>query len=162
MDYEQIRSIFIENAWLNVNMDYGLLHVQLATPILVFFILLFMIFMLNKLLFQPVLQTLDGRLKIIDESNKSVSSTKEEIAKLSQEYEEQLASARAEINQMYQAARQAAQERKDEILQQARKAGEEEIEKGRTALSEEIQQARKQLQNAAQDLAEHTTDRLLN
>ena len=58
MDFKQA---IIENAWGGFNMDYGLLHLQLATPLTVLAFILLMIFLLNKLFFQPVLRTLDQR-----------------------------------------------------------------------------------------------------
>jgi hypothetical protein len=48
MDFKQA---IIENAWGGFNMDYGLLHLQLATPLTVLAFILLMIFLLNKLFF---------------------------------------------------------------------------------------------------------------
>ena len=58
MDFKQA---IIDNAWGGISVDYGLLHLQLATPVVVLIILFIMIFTLNKLLFQPVLRTLENR-----------------------------------------------------------------------------------------------------
>ena len=58
MDFKQA---IIENAWGGFSVDYGLLHLQLATPFAVMIVLFIMIYALNKLLFQPVLRTLDNR-----------------------------------------------------------------------------------------------------
>ncbi len=62
----------IENAWGGFSMDYGLLHLQLATPFAVLIVLFIMIYALNKLLFQPVLRTLDNRNQAIAKSQQSV------------------------------------------------------------------------------------------
>ncbi len=67
MDFKQA---IIENAWGGFNMDYGLLHLQLATPLTVLAFILLMIFLLNKLFFQPVLRTLDQRKENIQGSMK--------------------------------------------------------------------------------------------
>ena len=48
MDFKQA---IIENAWWGVSIDYGMLHLQLATPTAVLIIILLMIVALNKLLF---------------------------------------------------------------------------------------------------------------
>ena len=53
MDFKQA---IIDNAWGGISVDYGLLHLQLATPVVVLIILFIMIFTLNKLLFEPVLR----------------------------------------------------------------------------------------------------------
>jgi len=101
MSYEEIKKLIIENAWFDFNVDYGLLHLQLATPVLVFFLLMFVLFMMNKLLFQPVFRTLDNRQKIAETSKTQTASIRVEILKLRQEYEEQLNAARAEVNRTY-------------------------------------------------------------
>ena len=52
MDFKQA---IIENAWGGISVDYGMLHLQLATPAAVLIIIFIMIFTLNKLLFQPII-----------------------------------------------------------------------------------------------------------
>jgi len=60
MDFKQA---IIENAWGGISVDYGMLHLQLATPAAVLIIIFIMIFTLNKLLFQPIIRTLDNQSK---------------------------------------------------------------------------------------------------
>ena len=71
-------------------MDYGLLHLQLATPFAVMIVLFIMIYALNKLLFQPVLRTLDNRIDAITKSQQSVIQVSEEVESLKQEFQQKL------------------------------------------------------------------------
>ena len=81
MDFKQA---IIENAWGGFSVDYGLLHLQLATPFAVMIVLFIMIYALNKLLFQPVLRTLDNRNDAIAKSQQSVIQVSEEVESLKQ------------------------------------------------------------------------------
>ena len=93
MDFKQA---IIENAWGGFSVDYGLLHLQLATPFAVMIVLLIMIYALNKLLFQPVLRTLDNRNDAIDKSQQSVIQVSEEVERLKLEFQQKLDAIRTE------------------------------------------------------------------
>ena len=77
-------------------MDYGLLHLQLATPFAVMIVLFIMIYALNKLLFQPVLRTLDKRSEAIAKSQQSVIQVSEDVESLKQEFQQKLDTVRTE------------------------------------------------------------------
>ena len=77
-------------------MDYGLLHLQLATPFAVMIVLFIMIYALNKLLFKPVLRTLDNRSDAIAKSQQSVIQVTEEVERLKQEFQQKLDALRTE------------------------------------------------------------------
>ena len=93
MDFKQA---IIENAWAGFSVDYGLLHLQLATPFAVMIVLFIMIYSLNKLLFQPVLRTLDNRSDAITKSQHSVIQVSEEVESLKQEFQQKLDAVRTE------------------------------------------------------------------
>ena len=88
MDFKQA---IIDNAWGGISVDYGMLHLQLATPVVVLIILFIMIYTLNKLLFQPVLRTLDNRNAVIEKSQKRA------IERLKQDFQQKLDSVRTEV-----------------------------------------------------------------
>jgi len=94
MDFKQA---IIDNAWGDISIDYGLLHLQLATPVIVLIILFIMIFSLDKLLFQPVLRTLDNRSAAIEKSQKHVIQVSDEVERLKQDFQQKLDSVRAEV-----------------------------------------------------------------
>ena len=84
MDFKQA---IIENAWGGFNMDYGLLHLQLATPLTVLAFILLMIFLLNKLFFQPVLRTLDQRKENIQGSMKQSERLSKELERMQSDFQ---------------------------------------------------------------------------
>ena len=94
MDFKQS---IIDNEWGGISLDYGLLHLQLATPTAVFIILLIMIVTLNKLLFQPVLRTLDNRNKVIAKSQGHVVQINEELEHIKKDFQQKLDTVRTEV-----------------------------------------------------------------
>ena len=142
--------------------DFDVLHLQLNTPIYIFVLVLIVMFFLNRLLFQPVLKTLDARQAYLDKLQKSTSDQEEEIAKLTERYEVQLEVARKEVAQVRADARKEAQQAIDETLQQARQEADAELAKAMEELNREVEAARSGLGEAAQKLAEQATNRILN
>ena len=157
-----MKELIVENAWLGFNVDYGLLHLQLATPVVVFVLLLLVIFIMNKWLFQPVFRTLENRQKIVEDSKVQTAATNVEINELRVEYEEQLRAARLEVAETYSLARQEALNQNKTILREVGQLGEEELEKGKKSLSEELEIARLQLRTLTRNLATIATNRLLS
>ena len=94
MDFKQA---IIDNAWGGINLDYGLLHLQLATPTAVLIVLFILIITLNKLLFQPVLRTLDNRIEVINKSQNRVIQINEELERLKEEFQQKLDAVRTEV-----------------------------------------------------------------
>ena len=94
MDFKQA---IIDNAWGGISLDYGLLHLQLATPTAVLIILFIMVVMLNKLLFQPILRTLDNRNEVIDKSQKRIIQINEELELLKKDFQQKLDKVRTDV-----------------------------------------------------------------
>ncbi|MBF0350533.1 MAG: ATP synthase F0 subunit B [SAR324 cluster bacterium] len=159
MDYKQT---IIENAWGGLNMDFGLLHVQLATPVMVAIIILVMIFTLNKLLFQPVLRTLDNRNKIVRESSNSTAKARAEMESLKKDYEVRLIESRRVIQDVFHQSYEEAQARHEELVHDAHVFSEAELERGRGTLQKETADAKAQLSALSDELALITANYLLN
>ena len=159
MDYKHI---VIENAWASVNMDYGLLHAQLGTPIITAILLLIMILALNKLLFQPVLRTLDNRKKEIEESQNTVASTKIKIEQLRQDYDKKLVAARKQVAQTFQDILHDSQKQKEALIIETVQLCEEEQKNGKVALQQEVKVARASLEALSGKIADQTANHLLN
>ena len=92
----EFKQAIIENAWGGFSVDYGLLHLQLATPFAVLIVLFIMIYALNKLLFQPVLRTLDNRTDSIAKSEQNIIQVSEEVESLKQDFQKKLDAVRLE------------------------------------------------------------------
>lgn len=153
---------FIENVIGGFNLDYGLLHFQLNTPLFTLIILLIMIYTLNTLLFQPVLRTLKNREEFIKTRKDKSSGIQAEIDSLKGEYEARLTTAKTEISQVLSQARTEAQAHRSTKLHQVKKDAEAQLQKDRTELAKEVEIVKSQLQKQAIDLANLTAKRLLN
>ena len=159
MDFKQA---VIENAWWGLSMDYGLLHLQLATPLVVLLILLIMIFTLNKLLFQPVLRTLDNRKQVIDNSQSQVARAIEEIEKLRVEIDHKLHEARAQVMHLINEARDVGIHEKEVMIHTELEKLEEELEQNRAELQQQVTAAKAELQTVSVEIATNTATRLLS
>lgn len=157
-----MKELILKNAWWGFNLDYGLLHLQIATPVVVLILLLLVIFIMSKWLFQPVFRTLDNREKIIEDSKVQTAATSVEINKLRVEYEEQLKAARMEVSEIYNLTRQEALRQRETLLQDVQQLGEKELEKGKNSLNGELKVAKAQLQLLTHKLATVTANRLLS
>ena len=159
MDFKQA---VIENAWGGLSMDYGLLHLQLATPLVVLLLLLIMIFTLNKLLFQPVLRTLDNRKQVIDNSQSQVARAIEEIEKLRVEIDHKLHEARAQVMHLINEARDVGIHEKEVMIHTELEKLEEELEQNRAELQQQVTVAKAELQTVSVEIATNTAARLLS
>ena len=126
MDFKQA---IIENAWGGFSVDYGLLHLQLATPFAVLIVLFIMIYALNKLLFQPVLRTLDNRTDAIAKSEQTVIQVGEEVESLKQEFQKKLDAVRMEALHLRNTGHEEGLAERESMILEERKALENEIEK---------------------------------
>ncbi|HIF68451.1 MAG TPA: hypothetical protein EYG15_05880 [Deltaproteobacteria bacterium] len=159
MDFKQA---VIENAWGGLSMDYGLLHLQLATPLVVLLILLIMIFTLNKLLFQPVLRTLDNRKQVIDNSQSQVARAIEEIEELRVEIDHKLHEARTQVMHLINEARDVGIHEKEVMIHTELEKLEEELEQNRAELQQQVTAAKAELQTVSVEIATNTAARLLS
>ena len=140
MDFKQA---IIENAWGGFSVDYGLLHLQLATPFAVMIVLLIMIYALNKLLFQPVLRTLDNRTNAILKSEQSVIQVSEEVESLKQDFQRKLDEVRTEALHLRNEGHEEGLAERESMILEERKTLENELEKNIEELKEEIKSTKK-------------------
>ena len=159
MDY---KSTIIENAWWDVAIDYGLLHVQLATPIVVLITIGVVMFALNQLLFKPVLKTLDRRENIINSNHSAATEMRNEVQQLSLQYEKKLSAARQEVQDTFQSLRLEAQTERETTLSSIRKKVEVELEQKRSELEQNLSQVQEELKKASAQFADVTVTKLLS
>jgi F-type H+-transporting ATPase subunit b len=106
---------------------------------LIFFGILY--FALQRLLFQPVLNALDNRQRIIRESIENSEQVKQQVSRAQQDYEARLTEARQEAARILSQANERAQVSAQEIITQARA----EAERIQIEAREQAQQERDQL-----------------
>ena len=159
MDFKQA---IIENAWGGFSVDYGLLHLQLATPFAVMIVLFIMIYALNKLLFQPVLRTLDNRSDAITKSQQSVIKVTEEVESLKQEFQQKLDALRTEALHIRNSAHEESIVERESMILEERKTLENEIEKNIAELEEEIKSTKNIFSKLNKELSASIRKQLIN
>ena len=159
MDFKQA---IIENAWGGFSVDYGLLHLQLATPFAVMIVLFIMIYALNKLLFQPVLRTLDNRTDAIAKSEQTVIQVGEEVESLKQEFQKKLDAVRMEALHLRNTGHEEGLAERESMILEERKALENEIEKNIAELEEEIKSTKKIFSKLNKELSASIRKQLIN
>ena len=159
MDFKQA---IIENAWGGFSVDYGLLHLQLATPFAVLIVLFIMIYALNKLLFQPVLRTLDNRTNAIAKSEQTVIQVSEEVESLKQDFQKKLDAVRMEALHLRNTGHEEGLAERESMILEERKTLENEIEKNIAELEGEIKSTKKIFIKLNKELSASIRKQLIN
>ena len=159
MDFKQA---IIENAWGGFSVDYGLLHLQLATPFAVLIVLFIMIYALNKLLFQPVLRTLDNRTDAIAKSEQTVIQVSEEVESLKQDFQKKLDAVRMEALHLRNTGHEEGLAERESMILEERKTLENEIEKNISELEGEIRSTKKIFSKLNKELSASIRKQLIN
>ena len=143
-------------------MDYGLLHLQLATPFAVLIVLFIMIYALNKLLFQPVLRTLDNRTDAIAKSEQTVIQVSEEVESLKQDFQKKLDAVRLEALHLRNTGHEEGLAERESMILEERKTLENEIEKNIAELEGEIKSTKKKFSKLNKELSVSIRKQLIN
>ena len=159
MDFKQA---IIENAWGGFSVDYGLLHLQLATPFAVMIVLFIMIYALNKLLFQPVLRTLDNRSETIAKTQQRVIQVTEEVESLKQEFQQKLDALRTEALHIRNSAHEESIVERESMILEERQTLENELEKNIAELEGEIKSTKTIFSKLNKELSKSISKQLLN
>ena len=159
MDFKKA---IIENAWGGFSVDYGLLHLQLATPFAVMIVLFIMIYALNKLLFQPVLRTLDSRSEAVAKSQQSVVQVSEEVESLKQEFQQKLDAVRTEALHLRNTEHEEGLAERELMIQEERQTLENELEKNIAELKGEIKSTKTFFSKLNKELSASISKQLLN
>jgi F-type H+-transporting ATPase subunit b len=141
--------------------DFDILHMELNTALYILVLVLVVMYFLNRLLFRPVLRTLDNRAALRESLDKAAGAHRDEVASLGKDYEARLADVRAEVAQVRQESSRQTQSDVDGILSQARKAAQQDFEAAMGDLHQQVEAAKRELGDASRRLAEQTTNRIL-
>ncbi len=143
-------------------MDYGLLHLQLATPFAVLIVLFIMIYALNKLLFQPVLRTLDNRNQAIAKSQQSVVQINEEVESLKQEFQQKLDAVRTEALHLRNTGHEEGLSLRESMIVEERQTLKIELDKNIAELEGEIEATKTFFSKLNKELSASISKQLLN
>ena len=123
--------------------------------------LLISTFLLNSLVFRPILAVIDRRADAVRGARESAESAAKKASAASDEYDRTLNGARAEIYQQMDAARRAAFDQRAALLAQTRATVEQELAAAAARVQQESAAARATLDRQASDLAGAIATRIL-
>lgn len=153
---------FRDSEYLIPIFDFDILNMQLNTPLFIFALVLVVMFLMNRLLFRPVLNTLESRESYLGGLSDAAAGQRGEIQHLGEDYEQKLEQVRGEVAQLRQEARKETQQVLDAILDSARQQAGAELRQALSELDREVEQAKGELRQAAQGLAEKAANQILN
>jgi F-type H+-transporting ATPase subunit b len=137
-----------------LNVDWGLMVWTLITFALA-------VAVLWKYAFGPLQHIIDERRAQIAESLATAEATREEAARLLEDYKETLASVRSEAEEILDRSRKAGESTKAEIVEEARSQAERTLEKGREQIDRDVRAALKELKEQVADLTLLATERVV-
>jgi F0F1-type ATP synthase membrane subunit b/b' len=141
--------------------DFDILHMELNTALYILVLVLVVMFFLNKLLFQPVLRTLDNRARLVDSLREARAEHRTEIGRLGEQYQSALTRVRAEVAQVRGERNREAQQTVAAILGQARGQAQSDLEQALADLRQQSEVVRAELSKAKDSLAEQITNRMI-
>ncbi len=142
--------------------DFGVLHMELNTPLYIFVLVLVVMFFLNKWLFRPVLRTLDNRERTMESLAEAAMNARGEFARLAEDYEDSLAQVRTEVAQVRAEQNRLAQQEVAAILEDSRTQARAEFDAAMGELEGEVAQAKAGLAASSRHLAEQVTNRVVS
>jgi F-type H+-transporting ATPase subunit b len=127
----------------------------------VVFFLLVSTFLLNSLVFRPILTVIDRRATAIRTARESAESAAQKAAAAADEYGRTLQAARADVYQQIEQARRAGLEKRAALIGETRAAVEKELASATARVQQESAAARATLDRQVSDLAGAIAARVL-
>ena len=134
---------------------------DISTLWVVFFLLL-CTFLLNTLIFQPILKVIDQRTTAVRGARELAESAATKAAAALAEYNTKLNAARAEVYKQIDDTRRAALDQRAAVLADTRQIVEREAQSAAARVSQESAEARAALDRDASDLANAIVTRVLD
>lgn len=116
---------------------------------------------LNRLLFQPILNTFDERARRVEEAQSRARLLEAETARRVASYQEQLQAARAAGAQMQETMRKSAATESENLVRRAREEAGDMLGELRERIAREYREASASLQQEAETLAREVAGRVL-
>jgi F-type H+-transporting ATPase subunit b len=118
-------------------------------------------FLLNALIFQPILRVIEARTKAVADARQMAETASERANTATTEYTQKLNAARTEVYRAMDEKRRAALESRAALLGETRALAERELEDASRRLAQETEQARAALDREADVLATAIVSRVL-
>jgi F-type H+-transporting ATPase subunit b len=137
------------------------MSLDISTLWVVFFLLL-CTFLLNTLIFKPILRVIDQRTTAVRGARELAESASTKAAAAAAEYDTKLNAARAELYKQIDDTRRAALDKRAALLAETRQSVEGETQSATARVSQESEEARAALDRDASDLAHAIVARVLD
>ena len=131
------------------------------TTVWVIGFLLLCTFMLNTLVFKPILRVIDSRADAVRGARELADSAAHKATLASNEYDQKLNTARAEVYRQMDDMRKSALDKRAELLASTRATVEQELTAATARVQQESQEARAALDRDASNLAGAIVSRVL-
>jgi F-type H+-transporting ATPase subunit b len=131
------------------------------TTLWVIAFLLLSTYLLNSLVFKPILQIIDQRTNAVRGARELAESAAHKAATASAEYDQKLSAARAEVYGQMDEMRRAALDKRATLLAATRATVEQELKTATATVQQESQTARETLERDANNLAGAIVTRVL-
>jgi F-type H+-transporting ATPase subunit b len=132
------------------------------TTLWVVLFLLLCTFLLNTLIFQPILKVIDARTTAVRGARELAESAASKAAAAAVEYDTKLNAARADVYRQIDETRRAALDKRSALMADTRQAVERETQSATARVSHESAEARAALDRDAADLANAIVTRVLD
>ncbi|MDG1487194.1 MAG: hypothetical protein P8R40_03320, partial [SAR324 cluster bacterium] len=133
-----------------------------ATPTAVLIVLFIMIVTLNKLLFQPVLRTLDNRNEVIEKSQNRVIQVNEELEQLKEDFQQKLDKVRTEVLHLRNAGHEKGVTERETMITAERDELQAEHDKNIAELGGEIEATKNYFTKLNQEISASISKQLLS
>jgi F-type H+-transporting ATPase subunit b len=131
------------------------------TTVWVIGFLLLCTFMLNTLVFKPILRVIDARADAVRSARELADSAAHKATSAANEYDQKLTTARAEIYRQMDDMRKSALDKRAELLAGTRATVEQELSAATARVQQDSQEARAALDRDASNLAGAIVSRVL-
>jgi len=118
------------------------------------------LYVLSKLVFPRIQESLDKRQRAIDESIDAAAQTKEEADKILAEYRERLKEARTQAEEILARARKAADAQEAKAVEDGKAKREEMLEQSKREIQAETRRAIQDIRNEVADLTIMATEKV--
>ena len=121
-----------------------------------------MIFTLNKLLFQPIIRTLDNRKEVVVKSQKRVGLVEGEVEHLKQDFQQKLNEVRSEVLHLRNVGHEKGLASRESMILEKRKTLQEEFENNFDELTKEIKDTKTSFAKLNKELSTAISKQLLS
>lgn len=123
-----------ESARIGEVFNFGMLHLEWPTALFILVVFSVTAFMLNTLLFKPILRTLEARESEVEKNRNQSGNLSKTLVTTEQDYQAKLSDVRTKI-----------QESRQQSIEDASKTARETIEAAKNAIAQKLENAEKEL-----------------